>query len=334
MAKAELVVDVPGGPVRVSSPDKVMFPEQGWTKRDVVEHYVRSADGALRGVFGRPTVLKRWRHGVAGEPFFQKRAPQEPGREYARITFPSGRSAELLVPRTVADLVWMAHLGCLDLNPWPVRAEDVDRPDELRIDLDPTPGVAYADVRRVALETRSVLDAHGLVGWPKTSGSRGMHVFVRIVPAWSFTQVRRAALALAREVERRMPDVATSAWWKEQRHGVFIDYNQNARDRTVASVYSVRPTGLVSAPLAWDEVADVDPAAFALDRFGERYAAVGDLGAGIDDAPGRLDDLLGLAARDEAGGLGDAPWPPHFPKQDGEPPRVQPSRRRPVGPPE
>jgi bifunctional non-homologous end joining protein LigD len=328
MAKDEVVVDVAGGPVRVSSPGKILFPEQGWTKLDVVRHYLSCADGALRGVYGRPTVLKRWRYGVAGEPFFQKRAPKEAGREYARITFPSGRSAELLVPRTPADVVWMVHLGCLDLNPWPVRAEDVDHPDELRVDLDPIPGVAFADVRTVALAARGVLDDHGLVGWAKTSGSRGLHVYVRIVPEWSFTEVRRAALALAREVERRLPSLATSAWWKEQRHGVFLDYNQNARDRTVASAYSVRQTGLVSAPLSWDEVGDVDPRAFPLDRFAERYAAVGDLTAGIDDAVGRLDDLLALARRDEEEGLGDAPWPPHFPKQEGEPARVQPSRRR------
>ncbi|MDP9405102.1 MAG: ATP-dependent DNA ligase [Actinomycetota bacterium] len=330
MARADAVtVDVAGTPVRVSSPGKVLFPEQGWTKMDLVEHFLGCCDGALGGVFGRPTVLKRWRHGVAGEPFFQKRAPRDDDHEYATIAFPSGRTADLLVPRTPADVVWMAHLGCLDLNPWPVRAEDVDRPDELRVDLDPGPGVPFADVRTVALVAGEVLVEHGLVGWPKTSGSRGLHVYVRIVPEWSFTGVRRAALALAREVERRLPGRATTKWWKEERSGVFLDYNQNARDRTVASAYSVRQTGLVSAPLRWDEVADVDPRDFPMDCFvRERYRAVGDLTAGMDAAAGRLDGLLALAQRDADHGLGDAPWPPHFPKQDDEPLRVQPSRAR------
>ena len=329
MTADETIVEVGGRRVRVSSPGKVLFPERGWTKMDLVEHYVGCGEGALRGVWGRPTVLKRWNHGVAGKPFFQKRAPKDSAHEYATITFPSGRKADLLVPRHVADIVWMAQLNCLDLNPWPVRAEHVDAPDELRVDLDPTPGTPFADVRCAALVTRDALADHGLAGWPKTSGSRGLHVFVRIAPRWTFTDVRRAALALAREVERRIPDIATTAWWKEERHGVFLDYNQNARDRTVASAYSVRHTGLVSAPLTWDEVADVDPADFPLDRFAShRLAAVGDLTAGIDDAVGRLDGLLDLARRDEEGGLGDAPWPPHFPKQHGEPARVQPSRRR------
>jgi bifunctional non-homologous end joining protein LigD len=329
VAKDETHVEVDGINVRVSSPGKVMFPEQGWTKLDVVEHYVACAEGALRGVDRRPCVLKRWNNGVAGEPFFQKRAPKDAAHEYATIRFPSGRSADLLVPRHAADVVWMAQLNCLDLNPWAVRAEDTDRPDELRVDLDPTPDAGFEDVRQVALEAREVLTEHGLVGWPKTSGSRGIHVYARIEPEWSFTEVRRAALALAREVERRMPGTATTAWWKEERHGVFVDYNQNARDRTVASAYSVRQTGLVSAPLHWDEVDDVDPRDFPLDRFAAgRYQAVGDLSEGIDEAVGRLDALLELARRDEEDGLGDAPWPPHFPKQEAEPPRVQPSRRR------
>jgi len=328
VGKDEILVEVAGGPVRVTNPSKVMFPEQGWTKLDLVQHYVHCAEGALRNVFGRPTVLKRWNSGVAGEPFFQKRAPKGAEHEYATITFPSGRTADLFVPREAADIVWMAHLNCLDLNPWPVRAEDVDAPDELRVDLDPTPEASFADVRRVAIEAGEVLREHGLTGWPKTSGSRGIHVFVRIAPEWSFTAVRRAALALAREVERRIPDLATTAWWKEQRHGVFIDFNQNARDRTVASAYSVRPTGLVSAPLTWDEVPDVELEDFPLDRFAARYDEVGDLTAGIDESTGRLDGLLELARRDEQDGLGDAPWPPHFPKQDGEPTRVQPSRAR------
>lgn len=329
MPNDAVTVDAPGGSVRLTSPSKLMFPEWGWTKLDLVEYYLAVGEGALRGVYGRPCVLKRWNQGVAGEPFFQKRAPKDAGHEYATIRFPSGRSADLFVPRTVADLVWMAQLNCVDLNPWPVRTDDVDRPDELRIDLDPTPQAEFGMVRAVALVCGEALAEYGLVGWPKTSGSRGMHVYVRIQPSWTFTEVRRAALALAREVERRLPSQATSAWWKEERHGVFLDYNQNARDRTVASAYSVRPTGLVSAPLAWSEVAEVDPSDFPMDRFAtSRYARVGDLAAGIDEAVGVLDGLLELARRDEEGGLGDAPWPPHFPKQVGEPVRAQPSRRR------
>jgi bifunctional non-homologous end joining protein LigD len=328
---APVTVEVDDRGVRVTSPDKVLFPEQGWTKMDLLEHYVSCREGALRAVHDRPCVLKRWPGGVGEKPFFQKRAPQgsHPEHEFATIRFPSGRQADLFVPRHPADLVWMAHLGCIDFNPWPVRADEVDRPDELRIDLDPTPEAGFSLVREVALVCGDVLDEHGLRGWPKTSGSRGIHIYVRIAREWSFTSVRRAALALAREVERRRPDAATSAWWKEERHGVFVDYNQNARDRTVASAYSVRPTGLVSAPLTWEEVADVDPRDFPMDRYaGERYMAVGDLHEGIDETVGRLDGLLELARRDEEDGLGDAPWPPHFPKQEGEPTRVAPSRRR------
>jgi bifunctional non-homologous end joining protein LigD len=329
MGRDETQVEVDGVTVRISSPAKVVFPEQGWTKLDVVSHYLACWEGALRGVAGRPTVLKRWNQGVAGEPVFQKRAPQsDPAHEFATVHFPSGRSAALFVPRRGADVVWMAQQNCLDLNPWPVRAEDLDHPDELRIDLDPTPGVAFAAVREVAGEVGAVLTEHGLVGWPKTSGSRGIHVYARIEARWPFTEVRRAALALGREVERRLPATATTAWWKEERHGVFLDYNQNARDRTVASAYSVRQTGFVSAPVTWDEVADVDPADFPMVGFAERYDRLGDVGAGIDEAVGSLAGLLDLARRDEEGGLGDAPWPPHFPKQASEPPRVQPSRRR------
>jgi bifunctional non-homologous end joining protein LigD len=331
VASDETHVEVDGDRVRVSSPGKIMFPEQRWTKLDLVEHFLACAEGALRGVAGRPTVLKRWNSGVGGEPVFQKRAPQsDPSHEFALVRFPSGRSAELFVPRRAADVVWLAQQNCIDLNPWAVRAEDLDRPDELRIDLDPTPGVAFAEVRQVALEVHDVLGTHGLTGWPKTSGNRGIHVYARIEPDWSFTEVRRAALALGREVERRLPEVATTEWWKEERRGVFLDYNQNARDRTVASAYSVRQTGLVSAPLTWAEVADVDPRDFPMDRFARRYAEVGDLSDGIDEAVGRLDGLLDLARRDEEGGVGDAPWPPHFPKQEGEPTRAQPSRRRPA----
>ncbi len=329
MASEETHVEADGVRVRISSPSKIMFPEQGWTKLEVVEHFLVCWPGALRGVAGRPTVLKRFNQGVDADPVFQKRArSSDPAHEMATVRFPSGRSADMFVPRRAADVIWLVQQNCIDLNPWPVRAADLDHPDELRVDLDPTPGTEFADVRRVALEVGEVLAEHELVGWPKTSGSRGIHVDVRITPAWTFTAVRRAALALAREVERRLPRVATTAWWKEEREGVFLDYNQNARDRTVASAYSVRPTGLVSTPVTWEEVGDVDPHDFPMNRFPQRWAAVGDLTDGIDEAAGRLDGLLELAREDEAGGLGDAPWPPHFPKQDGEPTRAQPSRRR------
>ena len=329
MASEETHVEVDGVRVRISSPSKVMFPARGWTKLDLVEHFLTCWPGALRGVAGRPTVLKRFNRGVDADPVFQKRAPRsDPAHEFATVRFPSGRSADMFVPRRAADVLWLAQQNCVDLNPWPVRAEDLDHPDELRIDLDPTPGVEFADVRRVALEVRDVLAEHDLVAWPKTSGNRGMHVYARISPSWTFTAVRRAALALGREVERRLPGVATTAWWKEEREGVFLDYNQNARDRTVASAYSVRPTGLVSTPLTWDEVPDVDPRDFPMDHFPQRWSERGDLTDGIDEAVGHLDGLLELARVDEAGGLGDAPWPPHFPKQDGEPTRAQPSRRR------
>ena len=329
MAHEETHVEVDGDEVRVTSPSKVLFPRQGWTKGQLVDHVVACRQGALRGVYGRPTVLKRWNHGVDADPVFQKRAPRtDPAHEFVTIRFPSGRTAEMFVPRRGADVVWLAQQNCIDFNPWPVRAEDVDHPDELRVDLDPTPGVPFGEVRRVAVEVGRALEEFALVGWPKTSGNRGIHVNVRIEPHWSFTEVRRAALALGREIERRMPEVATTAWWKEERRGVFLDYNQNARDRTVASAYSVRQSGLVSTPLLWDEVPDVDPARFPMVGFETRYEEVGDLTAGMDEAVGRLEPLLELARRDAEGGLGDAPWPPHFPKQEGEPTRAQPSRRR------
>jgi bifunctional non-homologous end joining protein LigD len=329
MASEETHVEVDGEPVRISSPSKLMFPVQGWTKLDLVQHYLTVWPGALRGVYGRPTVLKRFNDGVGSEPVFQKRVrPRDERQELATIRFPSGRTANLLVPRHASDVVWLAQQNCVDLNPWAVRAEDLDRPDELRIDLDPTPEVTFGDVRDIAQTVADVLEEHDLVGWPKTSGNRGIHVYARIVPEWSFTEVRRAALALGREVERRAPDVATTAWWKEERRGVFLDYNQNARDRTIASAYSVRHTGRVSAPLRWDEVPTVEHDAFPMDAFAQRWESVGDLTEGMDEAAGRLDGLLELAAQDEAGGLGDAPWPPHFPKQEGEPTRAQPSRRR------
>jgi bifunctional non-homologous end joining protein LigD len=333
MAKPQpAVLEVAGIEVTITNPDKVMFPEAGHTKLDVAKYYLAVAEGALRGAGGRPNVLVRYPNGVGSEFFYQKRAPDSrpPWLEVVTISFPSGRTAAEIVPREAAALLWMANLGCLELHPHPVRADDLDHPDELRVDLDPGPGVKWDDVLRVALVVRDVLEEHGLRGWPKTSGSRGMHVVVRIEPHWGFGQVRRAALALAREVERREPELATSKWWKEERHGVFIDYNQNAKDRTVASAWSIRPTAdaRVSMPLEWDEVADCDPAAFTLVTAPKRFAERGDAAEGIDEAVGSLDKLLELSAAQEGEGLGDAPWPPHYEKQAGEPPRVMPSRRK------
>ena len=327
-----MTLEVAGREVKITNPDKVFFPRLGKTKLDLVQYYLSVAEGALTGVRDRPMILKRFPNGAEEEPFFQKRAPADRPAwiKTCTIRFPSGRSADEVVCTDAASLAWVINLGCIDLNPWPVRTSDVDHPDELRLDLDPTPDATWADVRKVALEARVVLEEHGLAGFPKTSGSRGIHINVRIEPRWPFGEIRRAALALAREVERRLPSLATSAWWKEQRHGVFIDYNQNARDRTVASAYSIRPKpdARVSCPLSWDEVAEVDAAAFTIDTVPERYASLGDPGREIDQHVGSLQGLLDLAARDEAGGLGDAPWPPHFPKAPGEPPRVQPSKRR------
>jgi len=326
------VLEVAGREVAISNPGKTFFPEAGITKLDVVRYFLAVAEGALRGAGGRPNVLVRYADGIHGEFFYQKRAPasRPPWIEVVALRFPSGRTAEEVVPRDAAALAWMANLGCLELHPHPVRAEDLDCPDELRVDLDPVPGVPWSQVQEVARVVRAVLADHGLVGWPKTSGSRGIHVNVRIHRRWSFTEVRRAALALAREVERRAPALATSKWWKEERHGVFLDYNQNAKDRTVAAAYSVRPTpdARVSAPVTWDELAACRLEDFTLRTMPARFAAVGDRHAGIDDAPGALDGLLELSARQEAAGLGDAPWPPHYAKQAGEPPRVQPSRRK------
>jgi DNA ligase D-like protein (predicted polymerase) len=333
VAKPETTLQVDGRDVRLSNPDKVFFSARGETKLDLARHYLAMGEGALRGVRLRPTVMKRYPDGAEGKVFFQKRVP--PSRpdwlETATVTFPSGRTAEELCPTDLAHVVWAVNLGCLDLNPWAVRRFDLDHPDELRIDLDPQPGVGFDAVRAVAGVVGDVLAEHGLVGFPKTSGSRGIHVNVRIVARWSFTDVRRAAVALAREAERRRPDVATAAWWKEERgQRVLVDYNQNARDRTVASAYSVRanPEGMVSAPFRWDELDAVEPRDLTIATMPARLAAVGDLEAGIDDAVGSLDGLLALADEDEAAGLGDAPWPPNFPKAEGEPPRVQPSRAR------
>ena len=319
--------------VAVTNPARVFFPKAGLTKFDLITYYLSVADGALRGVMDRPMALKRFVHGASGEAFFQKRAPASvpPFVRTVEISFPSGRTADEVVVSNAAALAWVVNLGCIDLNPHPIRDDDLEHPDELRVDLDPGPGVPFRAVREVALVVREVLVDHGLTGWPKTSGSRGIHVYARIERRWDFGQVRRAAVALAREVERRAPLLATSKWWKEERHGVFLDYNQNARDRTVASAYSVRPVpdARVSAPLTWSELPDAELADFTVVTVPARFAKLGDLGAGIDEAAGSLEALLELSARDEARGLGDAPWPPNYAKQPGEPPRVQPSKRRP-----
>jgi DNA ligase D-like protein (predicted polymerase) len=311
MAAGKEILEIAGREVTVTNPGKVFFPRTGRTKLDLVRYYLAVADGALRGVGGRPMALKRYVNGVEGEAFYQKRAPQSRPEwiETVELRFPSGRSAEEVVVRDAAQLAWVVNLGCVDLHPHPVRADDLEHPDELRVDLDPVPGVSWDEVRRAALLARDVLADFGLTGWPKTSGSRGMHVYCRIERRWTFTQVRRAALALARELEHRAPDLVTSRWWKEERHGVFADYNQNAKDRTTASAYSVRPTpdGRVSTPLCWDEVPDCDPAAHTLDTVPARYARLGDPWAGIDDGAGSLDALLDLAARHKAAGLDDAP---------------------------
>ncbi len=332
MATPKEIVRIGDREVAISNPTKVYFPETGDTKLDLVQYYLAVADGALRGVRGRPMALKRFVDGAAGEAFFQKRAPDNRPDwiRTAELTFPSGRTADEIVLDEPAGLAWVANLGCIDLNPHPVRADDLDHPDELRVDLDPVPGVPWSQIREVALGCREALEAVGLVGWPKTSGSRGIHINVRIERRWTYPEVRRAALALARDVERRMPGAATSKWWKEERHGVFLDYNQNAKDRTVASAYSVRPLpdARVSTPLSWDEVPTVEAEAFTLRTVPARYAEIGDPGAGIDEAVGSLEALLELSRRHETEGEGDAPWPPNYAKQAGEPPRVQPSKAR------
>jgi DNA ligase D-like protein (predicted polymerase) len=328
-------IEVDGREVRVTNPDKVYFPDAPGgpiTKRELVRYWVEVADAALVGCRDRPTTLHRFPDGASAEGFYQKRLPKgaPPWVRSALITFPSGRTADMPVMADAAHLAWAATLGCLEINPWPVRSDDVDHPDELRIDLDPMPEIPFDDVRRVAIVARAVLEDFGLTGFAKTSGKRGIHVNARIEPRWTFPEVRRAALALAREVERRVPELCTTAWWKEERHGVFLDYNQNARDRTVASAYSVRPTpdARVSTPVSWDEVPDVDPARFTLRTVPDRLRAVGDPGVGIDDHVGSLEAALALSHRQETEGLGEAPYPPHFPKAEGEPPRVQPSKRR------
>jgi DNA ligase D-like protein (predicted polymerase) len=332
---APTVIAAAGREVAISNPEKLYFPEAGITKLDLVHYYLAVAEGALRAAGGRPNVLVRYADGIHGEFFFQKRAPaRPPWIEVVELRFPSGRLAEEIVPRDAAALAWMANLGCLELHPHPVRADDLEHPDELRIDLDPVPGVEWPQIQAVARVVREVLADFSLVGWPKTSGSRGIHVNVRIHRRWSFDQVRRAALAFAREVERRAPALATSKWWKEERHGVFLDYNQNAKDRTVASAYSVRPKpdARVSAPVTWDELESCRPEDFTLRTMPPRFAALGDRHAGIDDHACGLEGLLELSAQQEAEGLGDAPWPPHYRKQAGEPRRAQPSRRSPSKP--
>lgn len=334
MAKeaAGKVLSIDGREVRITHPDKLYFSQAKVTKLDLVRYYLAVAPGALAGIRDRPIVLKRFVNGAEGEAFYQKRAPaQRPSwLRTVTLSFPSGRTAEEVVVDDAPGLAWIVNLGCIELHPHPVRSRDLEHPDELRIDLDPIPGVSWADVRRVALEVRSFLEEVGLRGWPKTSGSRGMHINVRIEPRWSFAEVRRAAVALSRAVERRAPTLASSKWWKEERHGVFLDYNQNAKDRTTCSAYSVRPLpdARVSTPLDWQEVPDCDPAEFTMFTVPDRFAKIGNPHDDMDSTPGSLEALLELAAKDEAAGLGDAPWPPHFRKMENEAPRVAPSRAK------
>jgi bifunctional non-homologous end joining protein LigD len=331
--EAPFILSLSGREVVVTHPSKAYFTKQArLTKLDIVRYYVAVAEGALTGIRDRPIVLKRFVNGAEAEPFYQKRAPEKRPSFLRTVTlsFPSGRTAEEVVVDDVAGLAWVVNLGCIELHPHAVRSADLDHPDELRIDLDPGAGVEFADVRRVALECKALLEELGLQGFVKTSGSRGMHVNARVEPRYGFSDVRRAALAFSREIERRAPQLATSKWWKEERHGVFLDYNQNAKDRTTSSAYSVRPLpdARVSMPLAWHEVADCEPGDFTVLSAPERFARVGNLHAAMDQAVGSLDRLLELAARDDAAGLGDAPWPPHYRKVDGEGPRVAPSRAR------
>jgi bifunctional non-homologous end joining protein LigD len=334
--EAAETLDLDGREVRITNPAKPYFSRQAkLTKLDLVRYYLSVAGGALQGIRDRPLVLKRFVDGAEGEAFYQKRAPEKRPEWLRTVTlsFPSGRTAEEVVVDDAAGLAFVVNLGCIELHPHAVRAGDLDHPDELRVDLDPGPGVAWADVRRVALEVKALLEEVGLPGWPKTSGSRGMHVNVRIAPRWTFSEVRRAAIALSRAVERRAPALASSKWWKEERHGVFLDYNQNAKDRTTCSAYSVRPLpdARVSTPLHWHEVPACEPGDFTVLTIPKRFAEIGDPHADIDATAGSLDKLLELADKDEAAGLGDAPWPPHFRKTEGEAPRVAPSRAKSTG---
>ena len=335
MSKEEAaeVLSIDGREVRVTHPDKPYFSKQTkLSKMDIVRYYLSIAPGALQGIADRPVVLKRFVDGAEGQAFYQKRAPTERPAwlRTVALSFPSGRTAEEIVVDDTAGLAWIVNLGCIELHPHPVRSRDLDHPDELRVDLDPGPGVGWEEVRTVALEVKAFLEAMGLRGWPKTSGSRGMHVNVRIEPRWTFAEVRRAALALSREIERRAPALASSKWWKEERHGVFLDYNQNAKDRTTCSAYSVRPLAdaRVSTPLDWREVPDCDPSDFTVLTVPQRFSEIGDPHAEMDAVAGSLEALLELAARDDREGLGDAPWPPHFRKMEGEQPRVAPSRAK------
>ncbi len=328
-----VVLSIGGRQVRVTHPDKPYFSRQAkLSKLDLVRYYLSVEAGALNGIRNRPLVLKRFVDGAEGEAFYQKRAPAKHPEWLRTVTlsFPSGRTAEEIVVEDAAGLAWVVNLGCIELHPHPIRHDDLEHPDELRIDLDPGPGVSWVDVRRVTLEVKALLDDMGLRGWPKTSGSRGMHVLVRIYPRWEFSDVRRAAVAVSREIERRVPSLATSKWWKEERHGVFLDYNQNAKDRTTCSAYSVRPVpdARVSTPLSWDEVADCEPGDFTVASVPIRFERIGDPHALINTAPGSIEKLLELATRDEAAGIDDAPWPPHFRKTEREPRRVAPSRAR------
>lgn len=325
----DATVEIDDRSIRISSPDRVVFPARGWTKLDVVNHFLVCAEGALNGIEGRPTMLKRYMQGVDAPPVYQKRAAKDSPFETAPIRFPSQRPGRMVIPRTRADVIGLVQLGCLDFHPWPVRVPDLDHPDEWRIDFDPTPGFDFEHVRQAVAGAGRLLDELGLTGFPKTSGSRGIHVYVPVEPIWDFYQVRRAGLAFARELERRMDGLVTTAWWKEQRRGVFIDYNQMAPDKSVSSAYGVRPTGYVSTPFTWEELAAIHIEDFPMVGFDERYRAVGDLNAGMAGRRGRIETLLEWAVTDQVErGLGDAPWPPHYPKQPGEPPRVQPSRQR------
>jgi DNA ligase D-like protein (predicted polymerase) len=347
MASPFVEIQVGDRVVKVTNPDKVYFPARGHTKLDLVNYYLAVSDGILRALFERPTTLERWPGGVfegaklstradnRGDAFYQKRIPKNAPDwiQTARIAFPSGRYADELCPTEPAAVIWAVNLGTLTFHPWPVRRSDVDHPDELRIDIDPQPGTDFADAKKVALEAVcQILDELGYVGFPKTSGNRGVHVYVRVEPRWTFTEVRRSALAFAREVERRMPGLVTSNWWKEERgEKVFIDFNQNARDRTIASAYSVRPKphAPVSAPVTWQELPDVETDDFTIATMPARFAELGDLHAAIDDRAFSLEPLLEWAERDERDrGLGDMPYPPNYPKMAGEPKRVQPSKVR------
>jgi len=327
VAKAEITVEAAGRAVRLSSPEKVLFPASGWTKRDVAEHYLICGDAAVRGVYRRPTSLKRWPEGVDADFFYMKRAPSTITHS-TPVEFPSAQPGVMPYVEDIADIVEQVQLGVIDLNPWTARIDDMEHPDELRFDLDPTEDFTFDHCREVAEATRHLLGEKGLTAWPKTSGSRGIHIYVRLRPEWDYFEARRAVLAVGRELGRRTDGLATTEWWKEERTGVFIDYNQNARDKTIASAYSIRQTGLVSAPFTWDEVDTIDPTSLDVFTFKERFKVVGDLEATIDDTAGDLTPLLDMVAEDEARGLGDAPWPPHYRKMPGEPPRVQPSKRK------